>query len=179
MTGKSQGDSIRNVLFAISMGALALVLALFSMLADIRRTTADREMLATFSKRPAATTASATRGPFNPPVYRLGGKGEALFGTVLRFRISGGALIAAALFYPDGELKTIRTINASRTLDEHLLSDSFQGFVGKGGSEPYSLARRNATATEELPEMGERDIAILLALDEASAAVRSAVKENQ
>jgi len=177
MNGKARVPAAENLAFALGMGFLALVLAVFGMLADMRRTTSEKEEIVALSKRPIVSTVAA-RGSIGMRVHRLGGKGEALFGAILPLRFSEGALMAAALFRPDGELKTIRAAGESRALDKKEIAALLQGFVGWDGRNPGSGVGRPTGKAGQAWETRERGIVVALALENAAHAVRSAAKVN-
>jgi len=168
---------MENLAFAVSMGFLALILALFGVLAEKRRTTWEKEELAALSKRPIVST-SAGRGSIGMRVHRLGGKGEPLYGTMLPLRFSDGALLAAALFRPDGGLKTIRAAGASRAYDEKETAALLQAFIGWDGRNPGPGGLRPAGGDGQAWESRDRGIAAALAIGNAANAVRSAEKER-
>jgi len=169
---------VEGLLFAGAMGLLALCVALVGMLEVDRRSAFDKESIASLAKRPISSKTVASRTGSGTRVFRIGGKGEPLFGLVLPLRDSRGSSMIAALFAPDGRLEAARLLYESPSSREASTGDWLADLVGRGGSSPYPASKREAPYPEAVSGATESFLAATSALGEASEAVRRAAQER-
>lgn len=169
---------LENLVFAVAMGLLAVALITAGYLVDARRSTYERRALAALAKRPTTSVAAGTRVAGFGRIYRIGGKGDTVFGLVLSLRTSRGAAIAAALFTPDGELEAVRILSTSEARQPYESNGWFAGFLGKGGRVTYPALNAASMNVSAVSGASESFIVATQRLEEASSAVRLAAGER-
>jgi hypothetical protein len=165
---------IENLIFAAAVGLAALVLASLGLLSDIRRESFERDSLSSLAKRPIGMAAIRAGDRETTRVYRIGGKGEALYGAVLSVRSSKGAALVAALFSPDGELQAARSIDEDLAGQPYSRDSWFADFLGRGGASPFPAQATEARSPAAVSGATESFMATGAALERASALVRRA-----
>ena len=168
----------QDLLFAVSLGLAGLLMALVGTLTATHRESVEKTAISVLTKRPILGTYRSDSANESSSIFRLGGKGEALYASVLRINTTVGGLAAIALFHPDGALKSLTLLESSAIDAKAGLDQLSQKFAGKGADEPFSRGGLSATRTNAFSEVGPNSDAFAASLQRASDAVRNAFKER-
>lgn len=155
MSAEKKKRLMESLVFAAALGIVAVLLCSAGLLVDVRRSAFEREVLSGLAQRPIASAYTKTSDPCFSRIYRVGGKGDPLWGVVISLRERHGAAMAAALFTPNGELQVLRIIGASDLRQEYLDDAWPSSFLGKGGSSPYPISKDAALASDTFVRASE------------------------
>lgn len=170
---------VESLIFAGSVGVVALLIVSVGLLTDVRRGSLERESLSILAKRPISSASYKARDPDFSRLYRIGGKGEALYGALLSIRSTKGSALAAALFSPNGELQAIRLIGADLGRQPYSRESWFADFLGRGGASPFPSSKDEARNPAAVSGATESFLVMGKVLERASAAVRDAAEAHR
>ena len=133
-----------NIVVGALVGALVLILSLFSLFVDARM--AETEKIA-LTKSSASIVAERRGGsPDFPRIYAIQDTSDKSYGVVFSARSSMASGIFAAVYSPTGELKELRLIG---TCSSRLPEDSRAALDSIVGSEEMLERARDAAAAME------------------------------
>ncbi|HOX32806.1 MAG TPA: hypothetical protein PLB91_10765 [Spirochaetales bacterium] len=176
MAAANKSGLAENLAFAGALGVLALALVATGLFVDARRSAFEREALSALAKRPISGSSRQTGDPDFTRLYRIGGKGQALYGAVLSLRTSRGLALLASLFSTDGELQSIRLLGENLRSQPYSREGWAANFLGRGGPSPYPATRDETRQPEAVSGATESFLAQRELLERASAAVRQAAE---
>jgi len=174
MAVKGKKAFVEAIAFASAMGVLGAALIGAEAFEESQGAAFERSTLSSLAHRPGASVAVASRDPHFGRIFRVGTKGDALFGLFLSIRTTHGAALAAALFAPSGELQAVRLLGTNAAGQPSENEGWFADFLGRGGASAYPASRMAARSPSAISGASESFFVAAETFGRASEAVRAA-----
>jgi hypothetical protein len=172
MSTERQERIVENLAVAASIGIISLIVSAVAMLCEAGESSRERAVLQQLAGRAVSASPSPVFDPAFARIHTMGSGRTALYGAFLAFRSRSGIAIAAAIFSREGELETIRLLDASSLRAPFAREDWFVDFLGRGGQTPFPRSGAASRSPEAVSGASESFVGTGAVLERASDAVR-------